>query len=132
MPNAIAATMGRVTACIDTSMPATPKLKPPAAAIAAATTVEAIANHSSTTPAVLVRVAGGSITMRSVQDGKQARIFVGPLRRQRPLGAGALLELGAEERLLHAAVDHVPRQHQVVRAIAIDVEVAVDAGVGDS
>ena len=35
------------------------------------------------------------------------------LRRQRPLLAQPLVELGAEERRLHAAVDDVPRQHGV-------------------
>ena len=54
-----------------------------------------------------------------------------PLRRQRPLGAGALLELLAEERGLEAAVDDLPRQERVGAAVAIEVRRRVEAGVGD-
>ena len=38
---------------------------------------------------------------------------------------------GAEERRLHAAVDDVPGQHGVLRAVAEDVEVGVDARLRD-
>ena len=51
------------------------------------------------------------------------------LRWQCPLFAQALRELGLEERGLHAAVNDVPGQHGVVRAIAIDVEIGVETGL---
>ena len=43
---------------------------------------------------------------------------------------GALIEFGAEEIVLQAAVDDVPRQHCVRRAIAEHEEVRVDAALG--
>src|SRR5687768_4521713 len=59
----------------------------------------------------------------SAERRQQPRVLFRPLRRQRPLRASALLVLAAEERVLHAAVDDAPRQHGIVRAIAVDVEV---------
>ena len=44
----------------------------------------------------------------------------------RPL---SLVGLGAEEAVLHPAVDDVPRQHFVVRPVAEDVEAGIDAGL---
>src|SRR5512138_1999129 len=57
-----------------------------------------------------------------VQRGEQPGVLFLPLRRQRPLGAHRLVGLGAEEGVFHAAVDDVPRQHAIVRAIAEDEE----------
>src|SRR5580765_6368679 len=47
---------------------------------------------------------------------QQARVFLGPFRRQRPFLAKALGELGLEERALHAAIDDVPWQPGVATA----------------
>src|SRR5215208_5573053 len=65
-----------------------------------------------------------------LQYREEAGVFLLPLRRQRPLLAEPLVELVAEERVLHAAVDDVPRQHRVGRPIAEDEEVGVDTGFG--
>src|SRR5688500_10537817 len=58
-------------------------------------------------------------------------VFGGSLGRERPLLADALLELASEECLLHAAVDDAPRQHLICCAVAKDIEVGIDAGIGD-
>src|SRR6185503_4040196 len=69
---------------------------------------------------------------RTLLDHRQELgVLLRALGRQRPLGAQALLHLALEEAALHAAVDDVPRQHRVARAVAEDVGVAVDAGLGD-
>src|SRR5688572_30924921 len=65
------------------------------------------------------------------EDRQEAGVFLLPLRRQRPLLPQALLELVAEEAVLHAAVDDVPGQYGVGRTIAEDEEVGVYACFGD-
>ena len=52
-----------------------------------------------------------------------------PFRRQRRFLAQRLLEFGTEERVLHSAVDDVPRQDRVGRPIAEHEEVGIDAGI---
>ena len=44
----------------------------------------------------------------------------------------AFFEFRMKEGRLHASVDDVPGQHRIPRAVAEDVEVAVDTGLGDS
>src|SRR3954468_12809748 len=128
-PSATASTIGRAMACIESGMPATLIVNPPVAAITAASTVAAPDSHNSSVPIDRAVERRGSLTA-STQNGQQPRVLFGALGRQRPFGAGALFELRAKERFLHSAVDHAPRQHRVRGAIAVDVEVAIDAGIG--
>src|SRR3954467_1790651 len=66
-----------------------------------------------------------------LENREKARILLLSFRRQGPLFAHRFFELAAEERLLHPAVDDLPRQHRVARPIAEHEEVGVDAGFGD-
>src|SRR6266545_1563121 len=65
-----------------------------------------------------------------LQDGQQQCVFLLPFDRERPLLAERLIEFGAEEIVLEAAVDDVPGEHFVRRAIAEHEEVRVDAALG--
>src|SRR5919106_984597 len=64
---------------------------------------------------------------RLLKNGKEARILLLAFRRQRPFLAQRLVVLRSEEGRLHAAVDDVPRQHRIARAIAEHEEVGVHA-----
>src|SRR5688500_4941898 len=62
----------------------------------------------------------------------QLRVLGRSLRRQCPFLAKPFVELAAEERCLHAAIDDAPRQHAVISAIAEHEEVRIYSGVGNS
>src|SRR5262245_28978297 len=66
---------------------------------------------------------------RSAEDGEETRILRLSLRRHRHLLAERTLEFVAEEAVLHAAVDDVPRQGGVGRPIAEHEEAGIDAGL---
>src|SRR5262245_25864717 len=64
----------------------------------------------------------------SVDDGEEPRILLLSFRRKSPLLPQSLLELGPEERVLHATVDDVPWEHRVPGLVAKDIEIRIDTG----
>ena len=66
-----------------------------------------------------------------IDDRYELEVFFQSLRWQGPLFAQGLVGLGLKERGLHAAVDDVPGEDLVFRPVAKDVEIGVNARLGD-